>query len=263
MVFKTEESAESSLTHNMYVFEGNHIRVDRACPPRKKIKSDSSLLYDHKRTVFVGNLPFDVKDEEIYRLFYGISNLESSVEAVRVIRDPHTSMGKGIAYVLFKTREAANMVAKKRNLKLRDRDLRLSHAKSESTPSKRKSPSVSQAEYNSPTNKFASDSRGGSNDSRGRKTKTTMSYQGLRATKSGAQERVRRKTIEPVDTKLTSRKRQLPKERTQKRPAVAAKKAKQLAMLNAGVSKVAGHKRKLGNRTPETARWNKKAKKSK
>lgn len=114
---------------------GNHIRVDRACPPRKKLKGDSSLLYDNKRTVFVGNLPFDVKvrflilknscffcflcsfstnitmlcifnslqDEEIYKLFSGIKNLETSIEAVRVIRDPGSSLGKGIAYVLFKT----------------------------------------------------------------------------------------------------------------------------------------------------------------
>lgn len=31
-----------------------------ACPPRKKLKG-ASPLYDRKRTVFVGNLPFDVK----------------------------------------------------------------------------------------------------------------------------------------------------------------------------------------------------------
>lgn len=89
------------------------------------------LLYDNKRTVFLGNLPFDVKvrffilkiaacflssvlcsnvmhlyfpqDEEIYQLFSAIKNLETSVEAVRVIRDPGSSLGKGIAYVLFKT----------------------------------------------------------------------------------------------------------------------------------------------------------------
>lgn len=41
---------------------GNHIRVDRACPPRKKLKGgDDTPLYDNRRTVFVGNLPFDVK----------------------------------------------------------------------------------------------------------------------------------------------------------------------------------------------------------
>lgn len=43
--------------------DGNHVRVDRACPPRKKLKGEGqdTLLYDSKRTVFIGNLPFDVK----------------------------------------------------------------------------------------------------------------------------------------------------------------------------------------------------------
>lgn len=47
--------------------------------------------------------PF-LQDEELYQLFCGIHNLSSSIEAVRVVRDPHLNVGKGIAYVLFKTR---------------------------------------------------------------------------------------------------------------------------------------------------------------
>lgn len=35
--------------------------MDRACPPRKKLKGEDAPLYDIKKTVFVGNLPFDVK----------------------------------------------------------------------------------------------------------------------------------------------------------------------------------------------------------
>lgn len=45
-----------------------------------------------------------LQDEEIYQLFCGSNQVDSNVEAVRVIRDSHTSQGKGIAYVLFKTR---------------------------------------------------------------------------------------------------------------------------------------------------------------
>lgn len=45
-----------------------------------------------------------LQDEELYQLFCGMSNLESSIEAVRVVRDQHLNVGKGIAYVLFKTR---------------------------------------------------------------------------------------------------------------------------------------------------------------
>ncbi|KAA8525857.1 hypothetical protein F0562_007712 [Nyssa sinensis] len=155
IVFRTEQSAQASLAHNMSVVGGNHIRVDRACPPRKKLKGESVPLYDNKRTVFVGNLPFDVKDEELYQLFSNINSLESSIEAIRVIRDPATSIGKGIAYVLFKTRGAANLVVKKHNLKLRDRDLRLYHARS--TPSKRENPLADT--NNSSAKKFAVNSR--------------------------------------------------------------------------------------------------------
>lgn len=45
-----------------------------------------------------------LQDEEIYQLFSGMKEFGSSIEAVRVIRDPNTLLGKGIAYVLFKTR---------------------------------------------------------------------------------------------------------------------------------------------------------------
>lgn len=41
-----------------------------------------------------------IQDEELYQVF----TPESNVEAVRVIRDPHTSLGKGFAFVLFKTK---------------------------------------------------------------------------------------------------------------------------------------------------------------
>ncbi|GKD34088.1 RNA-binding protein 34, partial [Tanacetum coccineum] len=104
IVFKTEDSAQASLAHNMAVVGGNHIHVDRACPPRKKLKGENAPLYDSKRTVFIGNLPFDVKDEELYQLFSSFNNLKDCIEAIRVVRDPGTSMGKGIAYVLFTTR---------------------------------------------------------------------------------------------------------------------------------------------------------------
>ncbi|KAG8061836.1 hypothetical protein GUJ93_ZPchr0003g17203 [Zizania palustris] len=111
IVFKDEQGARAALNHNMAMFGGNHIRVDMACPPRKKLKGEGPL-YDRKRTVFVGNLPFDIKDEELYQKFCASSGSEGDVEAIRVVRDPDSSLGKGIAYVLFKTREAANSVVR-------------------------------------------------------------------------------------------------------------------------------------------------------
>ncbi|MED6193164.1 hypothetical protein PIB30_016466 [Stylosanthes scabra] len=247
IVFKTEESAQASLSHNMAVVEGNHIRVDRACPPRKKLKGESTPLYDNKRTLFVGNLPFDVKDEELYQLFCSIPNLGTSVEAVRVVRDPHLNVGKGIAYVLFKTKEAANSVLKKRNLKLRDRELRLSHAKADSTPSKRPNPSPAQAPGTPAKRNRLATSSPSSSINRSNK-KSNASYQGLRATKS--------------DFKKKAPGVEKPKQRLEKRPSVAARKAKANMLKQSGSSKQTGMKRKLDSRTPDSSFRAKKVKKN-
>ncbi|XP_057777750.1 uncharacterized protein LOC130996260 [Salvia miltiorrhiza] len=253
VVFKTEESAQASLAHNMAVVAGNHIRVDRACPPRKKLKGDAPLLYENKRTVFLGNLPFDVKDEEIYQLFSTIKNLETSVEAARVIRDPGSSLGKGIAYVLFKTVDAANMAVKKRNLWIRGRELRLSHAKPADSSLKRMNTSEPQS---SSAKKFAVASRT-PDGSYKEKAKANISYQGLHASKSGGQKKVRTK----VNTLAAKSKPQPTREKssgTKKRPSVAARKEKALRAA-ANASNVAGTKRKLGNPSPQSGGLKKKA----
>ncbi|XP_021832540.1 RNA-binding protein 34 [Prunus avium] len=257
IVFRTEESAQASLSHNMAVVEGHHIRVDRACPPRKKLKGESAAVYDHTRTVFVGNLPFDVKDEEVYQLFCGINNMESKVEAIRIIRDPNYGIGKGIAYVLFRTREAANLVVKKRNLKLGDRELRLSHAKPDSTPSKRKNPS-SGSKANSPAKKLAVGSRTLDFNKVG--SKATKSYQGLRAGKPGVQKKFHSKSSRQDTFESRSQSGVKPKERKDKRPSVAARKAK--ASFKGGpAAKQTGIKRKMDSRTPESSQQKKKFKK--
>ncbi|KAE9613288.1 hypothetical protein Lal_00027715 [Lupinus albus] len=250
IVFKAEDSAQASLSHNMTVVEGNHIRVDRACPPRKKLKGEKALLYDNKRTVFVGNLPFDVKDEELYQLFCGKSNLESDVEAIRVVRDPHLNVGKGIAYVLFKTREAANFVIRKRNMRLRDRQLRISHAKADATPSKRPHPSPAGDVRTPPAKKFAMASRSPlSSDSRSNK-KVNTSYQGLRANKSDVQKRTYGG--------------EKPKERLVKRPSVAARKAKVNSQKDGAPpsKQAAGVKRKFDKSTPDSSLRQKKFQKN-
>ncbi|XP_009340186.2 RNA-binding protein 34 [Pyrus x bretschneideri] len=255
VVFKMEESAQTSLSHNMAVVEGHHIRVDRACPPRKKLKGESATVYDHTRTVFVGNLPFDVKDEEVYQLFCGINNLGSSVEAIRIIRDPNYGIGKGIAYVLFRTREAANLVVKRRNLKLGDRELRLSHAKPESTPTKRKNPS-SAPEAKSSAKKRAVDSRSPDFN----KSSSKASYQGLRAGKPGVQKKFNAKGSRPDKFESRFPSGVKPKERKDKRPSVAARKAKE-ALKGGAASKQTGTKRKLDSRSPDSSQQKKKFKK--
>ncbi|XP_010530020.1 PREDICTED: RNA-binding protein 34 [Tarenaya hassleriana] len=261
VVFESEKSAEASLAHNMSLVGGNHIRVDSACPPRKKLKGQAAQLYDLKRTVFVGNLPFDVKDEELYQLFTSMNNVGNSVEAIRVVRDPHLNIGKGIAYVLFKTWEAANLVLKKRNWKLRDRELRLSRTKSDSTPSKRKSHA---SEAYSPAKKLARDKTTSSGDKEKEKLdrKAVLSYQGLRATKSGGNKKIaHQKSPGSAKTKPKGAGDQTGhlKQRKQKRPSVAARKARAKGSQENDVKR-AGIKRKHDSRTPESFSRKKKPK---
>lgn len=160
------------------------------------------------------------------------------------------------------------MVVKKRNLKLRDRELRVFHATKSSTPSKRSNPSSAQA-ANSPAKRLALDPRTPESSKMAsmKAPPPVSSYQGLRASKSGVQKKVRqekRKFVRPGG--LNSNKSQKgvkPKERQGKRPSVAARKAKANVLKDGGASRGAGIKRKLDSRTPESFQRNKKAKKFK
>ncbi|PKA53049.1 28 kDa ribonucleoprotein, chloroplastic [Apostasia shenzhenica] len=235
IVFKDEQSANAALSHNMAEIDGNHIRVDLACPPRKKMKGEAKL-YERKRTVFVGNLPYDVKDEELYQLFCSLDQSETIVQAVRVIRDPNTSIGKGFAYVLFKTREAANSVCKKGDLKIRDRTLRVCHAKRDATPSntERDSRNRDHRHRRFTTNSAQTPPDRGEKRSAGA---ADLSYQGLRSSQKGKFKtttfRRRSGELHKVSPRFGG---DAQAGHQAKRPAVAARKAKQLLM-----------KRKQGN----------------
>lgn len=146
------------------------------------------------------------------------------------------------------------MVVKKRNIKLRDRELRLFHAKPDSTPFKRKTASAEKT--SSPAKKFRD--LGSGDVSKKAFTNISMSYQGLRASKSGVQKKVA-KGFRPE--KSTAKAHNGVRERKEKRPAVAARKAKANALSEIGASKQAGTKRKMDSWTPESSHRNKKAKK--
>lgn len=262
IVFKNEQSAQEALSKNMSMMGENHIRVDKACPPRKRVKGDDSQLYERKKTVFVGNLPFDVKDEELYRLFCGPDQSETTVEAIRVVRDSKTSLGKGIAYILFKSRDAANTVVRRGGLKIRDRVLRLCHAaKADAMPAKKPQVDSRREDRRKRFGEMAKDRENASSSSNGERRKpsaASLPYQGVRASKSGTVKKSGSSSRPRAaaysgngnaagrGTKRTSV-RYEGKDRNAKRPAVAARKAKQLMM-----------KRKLENGTPDNTHRNKK-----
>ncbi|KAK9864822.1 hypothetical protein WJX84_001028 [Apatococcus fuscideae] len=139
LVFTTAEAAQSALAHNMRELEGLHIRVDKASERRASKKEDAGVFYHPGRTLFVGNLPFDATDEEVIRHFNSLQDqlaLESPpVTAVRVVREPRTGKGRGIAYVELAAKTAVSGALRLlQGNALRGRELRLERVSTSGPP---------------------------------------------------------------------------------------------------------------------------------
>lgn len=219
IVYETKESVPRALQENMKTLDGRHLRVDRAAVNMMRVKmvgakkggraaaeilsTAQKVQYDESRTIFVGNVPLDVDDEDLIRFF--IAGLgtggDGLIEAVRIVRDPKTLKGKGIAFVMLKTRATWRLALKLDGKKLQGRALRISPAQS---------------------HPHSSTSAQGSL----KRTKKTETWQGATATKSG---RVRGAVHKnPLNNKGVGRQpNPLHKKRTGKRPAVAARKLQQ------------------------------------
>ena len=58
------------------------------------------MLLDSIFQLIIAFNGYYIQDEELYQVF----TPDMDVEAINVVRDSHTSLGKGIAIVLFKTK---------------------------------------------------------------------------------------------------------------------------------------------------------------
>lgn len=120
IVYKDKESVGKALQCNGMVLEGLHIRVDRA--------ASSCSVSGEKKTkqcVFVGNLPYNVKDEALHEHF----GTCGGIEAVRAVRDKFSGMGKGFGYVTFKSSDAVLFALKMNGTELDGREIRVCRAK--------------------------------------------------------------------------------------------------------------------------------------
>ncbi|KAM3912431.1 RNA-binding protein 34 [Leptodactylus fuscus] len=113
VVFKEQDSATKALVRNgNEISSGFHIRVDLA---------SKSSSYDNKKTVFVGNLPYDIEDEVLREHFSQCG----AIDGVRIIRDNKTGIGKGFGYVLFQGSDSVQLALKLANSELMGRKLRI------------------------------------------------------------------------------------------------------------------------------------------
>lgn len=99
VVFKKKESVSVALTLNNEVVNGRHIRVDSAKPN----------VFEPKRSVFIGNLPFYADEEDIRNHFASsLPNGHDDIEGIRIVRDPESLIGKGIGYLLLRDVDAVS-----------------------------------------------------------------------------------------------------------------------------------------------------------
>lgn len=98
VVFQEKEPSRKAPGRlNATVFDHHHLRVDHVAHPAPK---------DNKRTIFVGNLDFEETEEALWRYFN--AQVDDDVEAVRVVRDAKTNVGKGFALVQFRDTLSVN-----------------------------------------------------------------------------------------------------------------------------------------------------------
>ncbi|XP_061582346.1 RNA-binding protein 34 [Cololabis saira] len=113
VVFKEEEGVTKALERNGLEVEKDFlIRVDRV--------TDSSS-HDHKRSVFVGNLSFEINDLAFRRHFEACG----AVEAVRLVRDPTSGLGKGFGYILFENADSVQLALEMDGSQLEGRAVRV------------------------------------------------------------------------------------------------------------------------------------------
>lgn len=113
VVFKDEDGVSKALERNGTEIEKDfHIRVDR-------VTDDSA--HDHKRSVFVGNLSFEINELAFRRHFEGCG----TVEAVRLVRDQNSGLGKGFGYVLFESADSVQLALELDGTKLEGRSIRV------------------------------------------------------------------------------------------------------------------------------------------
>lgn len=95
--FKDEQSVAEALKLNNTILNARHLRVDTSVPSR----------FEPNRTVFVGNIPYLVDEEELRTHFAAaLPNGQEDILAVRIVRDAETLVGKGFCYILFSDRTA-------------------------------------------------------------------------------------------------------------------------------------------------------------
>ncbi|XP_077287475.1 uncharacterized protein LOC143912138 [Arctopsyche grandis] len=109
-------SVDKALVENNTTIEENHIRVDSCA-------GDTKPQVDGRKTLFLGNLPFNIEEEKVRELFGNCGTILS----VRLIRDKKTQVGKGFGFVNFEKSDGVEFALSmtEEDLKIDNKAIRL------------------------------------------------------------------------------------------------------------------------------------------
>ena len=119
VVFKNKDSVAKALESNNSIFHGNHLRID-------SVSESTSGIASTKKSVFVGNIPFDASEEALRQIFaLGISGGDECIINVRLIRDKAKNVGKGFGYIAFSDRSYVKEALALNGTQFESRQLRI------------------------------------------------------------------------------------------------------------------------------------------
>lgn len=128
ILYENEDCSKKALEANGHVFKDNHLRVDLV----------TSKNHDQKKAIFVGNIPFSAKDEDLWNTFTDCGNIQS----VRVVRDGLTGVGKGYAYVNFESIDSVELAMQMTDVKIGKREIRIKRASASAIENKKRNEKV-------------------------------------------------------------------------------------------------------------------------
>ena len=102
-------------------WENHHLRVDNSDNPKSLVSF---------RSIFVGNLPLDVSEEEVWSQFSDIGRVTN----VRLVRDKMSQIGKGFGFIEFSDKGSVSLALKLKDLKIKDRIIRITSMKKSDSP---------------------------------------------------------------------------------------------------------------------------------
>ncbi|PWA00046.1 hypothetical protein BB558_003890 [Smittium angustum] len=178
VLMETKEEAQLASKLNGTIFEDRHLRVDVS----SNTKSEAD---DTKCTIFVGNLSFTAKEEDLWKLFEGCGD----IEYVRIIRDSQTGLGKGFCYVKFKDSSSIPLALKLNKSKVDKRELRIIKATDSKKLGKKKTKTLLNKQNNN-------DRSGKRQKVQGARSLNPYSMAAAPSKKDGAYRRIKKKNLQ-------------------------------------------------------------------